>query len=454
MILEQVLTRDLGCAAYVVGCDHVGQAIVVDPPLHVEPVLEVCRQHGLRLVGVIETHTHADHVAGHGVLAAAHGAWIATHPLGNPAYASRPIVDGDRIVLGHVALDVLHTPGHRPEHCCIAISDLERSDEPWILLTGDSLFVGDVARPDLAVGGAEGAEGLYRSLHRRIAGLGDGVEVFPGHVAGSLCGRAMSSRTSTTLGFERRHNGMLAEMSAGEFVRLANDNLAPKPPTMARVVELNRGPLIEHEPVARRLDRVPDDAQLLDVRPAGDVAAGHLAGAIGIPVSVTGFANRAGFVLDPDREVTVLAGSEAEGASAVRLLAAVGFERIALVDGRLLAGATLEHFRPIAAADLDEPCLQVLDVREPDEQDETVPGAVCVPYRELVHADLSAFDADRPVATVCNSGVRAALAATLLARRGFRDVRPVLEGGMGAYLASREGRPARAAAGRAPNRTP
>ncbi|MEO9174414.1 MAG: MBL fold metallo-hydrolase, partial [Gaiellales bacterium] len=273
MILEQVLTRDLGCAAYVVGCDHVHEAIVVDPPLHVEPVLEVCRRHGLRLVGVIETHTHADHVAGHGVLASTLGTWVATHPLGEPAYPTRPIVDGDRITLGHVALDILHTPGHRPEHCCVAVSDLERADEPWVLLTGDSLFVGDIARPDLAVAGAEGAEGLYRSLHHRLAGIADGVEVFPGHVAGSLCGRAMSARTSTTLGFERHHNRMLAEMAPAEFVRLANENLAQKPPTMARVVELNRGPLLAREPAARRLDALPANAQVLDVRPAAAVAA-------------------------------------------------------------------------------------------------------------------------------------------------------------------------------------
>ena len=228
MILEQILTHDLGCAAYVIGCDHVEEAIVVDPPLHVQPVLDVCDRHGLRLVGVIETHTHADHVAGHGVLAASLGTWIATHPLGRPEYPSRPIEDGDRIALGHVSLEVLHTPGHRPEHCCIAVSDLERGDDPWILLTGDSLFVGDVARPDLAVGGGEGAEVLYRSLHRRLAGLGDGVEVFPGHVAGSACGRAMSARTSTTLGFERRHNRMLAEMPSREFVRLAERAARPQ----------------------------------------------------------------------------------------------------------------------------------------------------------------------------------------------------------------------------------
>jgi glyoxylase-like metal-dependent hydrolase (beta-lactamase superfamily II) len=169
MILEQVLTHDLGCAAYIIGCDHVEEAIVVDPPLHVQPVLDVCDRYGLRLVGVIETHTHADHVAGHGVLAASHGTWIATHPLGRPAYPFRPIEDGDRIVLGQVSLEVLHTPGHRPEHCCIAVSDLERADDPWILLSGDSLFVGDVARPDLAVGGDEGAEGLYRSLSQASA---------------------------------------------------------------------------------------------------------------------------------------------------------------------------------------------------------------------------------------------------------------------------------------------
>ncbi|MDX6570624.1 MAG: hypothetical protein QOH15_3202 [Gaiellales bacterium] len=436
MILEQILTRDLGCAAYVVGCDHAGEAIVVDPPLHVQPVLDACDRYDLRLVGVIETHTHADHVAGHGVLAASLGTWIATHPLGRPGYPSRPLEDGDRIVLGQVSLEVLHTPGHRPEHCCIAVADLERGEDPWILLTGDSLFVGDVARPDLAVGGGEGAEGLYRSLHRRLAGLGDGVEVFPGHVAGSACGRAMSARTSTTLGFERRHNRMLAEMPSSEFVRLANEGLAPKPPTMTRVVELNRGPLIEQEPTARARDRVPPDTQLLDVRPAADVAAGHIAGTIGVPVSVTGFANRAGFVLDLEREVTVLAASPQEGADAVRLLAAVGFSELSLIDSGLPSGVPLESFRVTPASDLDDPDLQVLDVREPDEQADTVPGALCVPYRDLARADLSALDPTQPVATVCNSGVRAAIAASMLARRGFRDVRPVLEGGMPAYHTS------------------
>jgi hydroxyacylglutathione hydrolase len=435
MILEQILTRDLGCAAYVVGCDHVGEAIVIDPPLHVQPVLDACERNGLRLVGVIETHTHADHVAGHGVLATTLGTWIATHPLGRPAYPFRPVADGDRILLGRVALEVLHTPGHRPEHCCIAVADLERGDDPWILLTGDSLFVGDIARPDLAIGGSEGAEGLYRSLHGRLAGLGDGVEVFPGHVAGSACGRSVSARTSTTMGFERHHNPMLAEMPSSDFVRLANERLAPKPPTMAHVVELNRGPLVEQEPSARAVSDVPVGSQLLDVRPAATVAAGHIVGAIAVPVSVAGFANRAGFVLDLEREVTVLASSPHEAAEAVRLLAAAGFGRFAVIDSGVPTGAAVESFRVLPASGLAEPGLQVVDVREPDEQDEPVPGALCIPYRDLARADLSALDPERPVATVCNSGVRASVAASLLARRGFRDVRPVLEGGMPTYRA-------------------
>ncbi len=211
MIFEQVVEDDLGCASYVVGCEAAGEAVVVDPPLAAERVLEVCRRHELRLVGVIETHTHADHVSGHGVLASELGAWIAIHRSAGVAYPNRPLEDGDRVRVGALALDVLHTPGHRPEHCCLALSDLNRADEPWLVMTGDALFVGDTGRPDLAVGGEEGASALYRSLHERLRTLRDGVEVFPGHVAGSLCGRGMSSKTSTTLGFERRFNPMLAD---------------------------------------------------------------------------------------------------------------------------------------------------------------------------------------------------------------------------------------------------
>jgi hydroxyacylglutathione hydrolase len=200
------------------------------------------------------------------------------------------------------------------------------------------------------------------------------------------------------------------------------------------VVVVNRGPLIAEEPSARLVAAPPTGAELLDVRPAADVAVGHVVGAIAVPVSVPGFANRAGFVLDLDREVTLIARSHEEAAQAARLLAAVGFARLSMLEPGLPEGASIETFRVTSADGLDAAGLQVLDVREPDEQEITVAGALCVPYRDLATADLSALDPAQPVAPVCNSGVRAAVAASLLARRGFRDVRPVLEGGMPAYL--------------------
>ena len=161
------------------------------------------------------------------------------HAAAGAAYPHDPMADGDEIEVGNVVLRCIHTPGHRPEHCCLAVIDTTRADEPWLVLTGDSLFVGDTARPDLAVGATEGAEGLFHSL-RRLLELPDGVEVFPGHVAGSLCGTSMSSRASTTIGFERRFNPMLALSEVGAFIAESAGVSAPKPPNLARIVEQNQ----------------------------------------------------------------------------------------------------------------------------------------------------------------------------------------------------------------------
>jgi glyoxylase-like metal-dependent hydrolase (beta-lactamase superfamily II)/rhodanese-related sulfurtransferase len=432
VIFEQIVLRDLGCAAYVVGCQQSGEAVVVDPPLHVGPVLEACRRHGAELVGVIETHTHADHVSGHGTLALRHGAWIAAHPLAGATYDARPVVDGDVIELGEVALQILHTPGHRPEHCCVAVTDHTRTEEPWLLLTGDSLFVGDVARPDLAVDGAEGAEGLFHSLHERLAGLADGIEVYPGHVAGSLCGRGMSAKTSTTLGFERRFNPMLADLDLDGFVHKANADLAPRPPGMARIVELNRGAMRPDPPVAERQESMPEGAQLLDVREARRFAAGFARGALNVPVDTTGFANRAGFVLDPARVVALIADSGREAGAAARLLGAVGFDQLVeLARGPDTAGlGDPAGLQPMALDEVAGSGLHILDVREPTEEPQPLDGAVQIPYRLLPDADLSGLDPAQPVVTVCGTGVRTSLAASILAARGFRDPRPVLDRGM------------------------
>jgi glyoxylase-like metal-dependent hydrolase (beta-lactamase superfamily II) len=291
VLFKQFLDDDLGCASYLVGDEHAGVAVVVDPPYHVEPVLEEAKRHGVRLAAVLETHTHADHVSGHGRLALEHGVPIRIHSAAEAMFPHEPLEDGTEIEVGEVVLRTIHTPGHRPEHCCFALTDRSRGDEPWLVLTGDSLFVGDAARPDLAVEAQEGAEGLFHSL-RRLVELGDGVEVFPGHVAGSLCGAAMSSKASTTIGFERRFNPAL-QSELADFIGAALGPQPPRPPNMERIVELNRGEFLGAQPPLERVASEPEGAIVLDVRSTDVFAAGHRPGAVGIPVSGASFATKA-----------------------------------------------------------------------------------------------------------------------------------------------------------------
>ena len=208
-----------------------------------------CKRRDVRLVCVLETHTHADHVSGHGRLALECGVPVRIHAAAGAAFPHDALTDGTEIELGDILIRTIHTPGHRPEHCAFAVIDRSRGDEPWLVLTGDSLFVGDAARPDLAVEAHEGAEDLFHSL-RRLVDLGDGVEVYPGHVAGSLCGAAMSSKASTTIGFERRYNHALAE-SQDDFLAAAVGPQPPRPPNMEHIVELNRGPFLRGAASAR-----------------------------------------------------------------------------------------------------------------------------------------------------------------------------------------------------------
>src|SRR5580765_3382872 len=265
MIFTQFVDDALGCASYLVGDPGTGDAVVVDPAFAIEQYLEEAAKRDIRIVCAIETHTHADHLSGHGRLALEHGISVSVHPAADATFPNDPMPDGTEIALGDIVLRCIHTPGHRPEHCCLAVSDGTRGDDPWIVLTGDSLFVGDAARPDLAVEARDGAEGLFHSL-RRLVELGDGVEVFPGHVAGSLCGKAMSSKASTTIGFERRFNPALAHDDVSLFVAESTGTATPRPPNMQRIVELNRGPFVGPQPEPSELAAPARGTQILDVR--------------------------------------------------------------------------------------------------------------------------------------------------------------------------------------------
>lgn len=431
MIFTQFVNHDLGCAAYLIGCETVGEAVVVDPPYAIEPLLDEASRRELELVRVIETHTHADHVSGHGRLALEHHVPISIHPAAEISFDHEPMRDGDTFEVGEVLLRCVHTPGHRPEHCAITVTDRSRGDEPWLVLTGDSLFVGDAARPDLAVGAAEGATSLYRSLGRLLELL-DGVEVFPGHVAGSLCGKSMSSKASTTIGFERRFNPMLRFSEVDAFVAESASVAAPKPPNIARIVELNSGALLGVSAPLDELPATPEGTQLLDVRPVRSHLAGHLAGAINVPLDGGSFSTKAGFVLDAGCPVTIHATSPEEAVRAASGLRSVAFLELAgfvLGDGgERTAGVALDEL-----AGLLEAGAELIDVREKDERDGGyIPGSRNIPYR-LMRLCCPDLPDDHPILTICGTGARAAIASSILCAKGY-DARPVVDGGVTDWL--------------------
>ncbi len=322
---------------------------------------------------------------------------------------------------------MLHTPGHRPEHCCFAVIDRSRGDDPWLVVTGDSLLVGSVARPDLAVEAVEGARDLHRSLQALLA-LADGVEVYPGHVAGSLCGTQMSSKASTTIGFERRFNHVFTEPE-DDFVAESTAGSAPRPPNMERIVSLNRGPFLGAPEPLGTIESA-DGAVVLDVRPPELFAAGHAPGALNVPLGDSSFPTKAAFVLPSGASVALHADSMEDAERAARGLRAVGILELA---GRLIDPPANDRLQTVELEELEALLAQgevtVLDVREKDERDEGyIAGSRHIPYR-LVNAWVDDLREEQPVVTICSTGSRAAIAASVLAAEGI-EARPVLHGGV------------------------
>jgi hydroxyacylglutathione hydrolase len=419
VVFKQLVDDDLGCASYLIGDQAAGEAVVVDPAYAIEPYLEAADREGLRIVRVLETHTHADHVSGHGRFALERDLPVAIHPLSEAEYPCEPLSDGDEVLVGSIPITVLHTPGHRPEHCCFLVEGH--------LLTGDSLLIGDAARPDLAVEAREGAEDLFRSLER-LAGLPDDTEIDPGHTGGSLCGAGLSRERVSTLRLEKLSNQALAIHDVQEFVAHSAGIAAPRPPTVERVVGLNRGPFLAAQPPLEGLETV--QGQLLDVRPAQEHAAGHAHGAVNIPLDGGSVGTKAGFVLDHETPITIHAANAEEAQEAARRLYAVGLLDVA---GYMPELETPERLEPIAIDELErlvaDDAVEVVDVREKDERDEGyIPGSRHIPYR-LVRAYRDELENGRPVVTICSSGARAGVAASVLAAEGVR-ARPVLGAGV------------------------
>ncbi|HKJ35737.1 MAG TPA: MBL fold metallo-hydrolase [Solirubrobacterales bacterium] len=447
MIFRQFLQDDLACASYMVGDG--GTVAVVDPKFEIDGYLQTARYLGVRIEHILETHNHADHVSGHGRLAAATGATIHVHRLAEPDFAHEAFDDGWELELGELVIRALHTPGHRPEHTAFALIDRSRSEEPWALLTGDTLFVGDVARPDLAIDKEEGARGIFESLNGKLLGLPPATEVWPGHLGGSMCGSgAMSPKISSTVGFEFENNAMLRIEDPEEFVSESLARIGEQPPNFQNIVAINRGELLTDGVDAHPLTpgqlqrRVDGGAFLVDTRTALQFDDAHIPGATHISILEPGFASRLAWLAEAGQEIVFAGRDDADGARAVELAQAVGLRDL---GGFLVGGMTAwreeeretERTERLTVRELkerfDEGSVQILDVRGPDEYANVhIDGSTHATWHDIESVP-DGIDPSRPIATVCGSGARAAIAASLLQRFGAEDVLHVFKGGVGAW---------------------
>ncbi|MEU6879435.1 rhodanese-like domain-containing protein [Streptomyces sp. NPDC046712] len=449
MFFTQYYLDCLSQASYMIADEKTGLAVVVDPRRDVSEYLADARAHGFTVVGVINTHFHADFVAGHLEMADATGAWIGYGWRAETEYPIRKLAEGERISLGDVTLEVMETPGHTPESISVLVYEHAEDPVPYGVLTGDALFIGDVGRPDLLASVGVTAEDLGAMLHdsvqSKLMGLPDEVRVFPAHGAGSACGKNLSTAKQSTIGEQRATNYACAPMGREEFVALVTAGQAAAPGYFAHDAELNRKDRIRYDAsAAPRPLALAEFAALreagavvVDARSPQEFAAGHVRGAVNVPADGR-FAEQAGTVLDPADALVVVAPQNREEEVVTRL-ARIGFDRAvgylrnpehALEE---LAGA-LFPARRVTAAQLraalaeDNPPV-VVDVRTCGEREANgyIECALHIPLSELPRRT-EELPADRPLVVHCAGGHRSSVAASLLRHRGFEDVSDLLGG--------------------------
>jgi glyoxylase-like metal-dependent hydrolase (beta-lactamase superfamily II) len=448
MQFEQYYLECLSHASYLVGDETTGVAAVIDPRRDVAEYVADAEAAGLRIAYVIETHFHADFLSGHLELAEATGAEIVFGAAAAPEFPARLVEDGERISLGDVVLEFRATPGHTPESTSVVVWEHADDRAPWGVLTGDTLFIGDVGRPDLlasvGVTADELGSMLYDSLRDKLLTLPDSAKVWPAHGAGSACGKNLSTATVSTIGEQRRENYALQPMSRDRFVAMVTEGQPAAPDYFVHDAILNRkarGLLDEAVPRAMTFAEVEaareGGAVVIDVRDATAFAAGHLAGSVNVGLDGR-FAEYAGEVADPGDEIVVAATDADLAAEAKIRLGRIGFDRVvgALHD---VEGALAEHPEAarrssrLTAAELadrmdDTPGLQLVDVRNPGEADlGMIDGAVNVPLAAL-RRRVGELDLDRPIVVHCAGGYRSSIGASWLRSAGAADVSDLLGG--------------------------
>ena len=462
----------LGClahASYLIGSD--GEAAVVDPQRDVDQYIEEAAAQNLKIKYIIETHLHADFVSGHRELAARTGAEIVFGKEAGVAFPHRAVKDGDALPLGSATLQVMETPGHTPESICVLVTDAANAGEPKKVLTGDTLFIGDVGRPDLA--GGKGytpqimAGMMYDTLHNKLLKLDDAVEVYPAHGAGSMCGKNLSSETSSTIGQQRKFNYALQPMSKDDFVGMMTADLPAAPAYFPKDAEINRtgaSPLSELPDLrAMNADEVSDSATnaalILDVRSAADFGAGHVPGSLNIGLGGQ-FASWTATLIPIETPVVIVAESEEKAKEAQVRLARVGLENVkgylaGGVDAWKAAGRETDTVPQISVAELKDliesrPDVQVVDVRRAGEYESGhAPRAVTAPLSNLADQVPSLkLDRTKLTAVICAGGYRSSAATSIMQPQGFTNLLNVT-GGTSAWIKAgyEVEMPAQAAAG-------
>lgn len=444
MIFRQFYQDQLAAASYVIGCISKGEAAVIDPSLPAEAYITFAAEKGLTITAVFETHMHADYYSTGRAIQAQTGATIHAPRLADVQFAHHALDDGDVVMIGNLAVQAMHTPGHTPEHTSYVVSDTPRSAEPWFVFTGDSLFVGDVARVDLVSLAGTGTDVLYHSLQKLMT-LPNDVEVYPGHFGGSACGgRAMSGKAASTIGFERRHNWVLQAPDYATFDSWMRGDVREAVEGILTHRNTNRGELpVPEGYYGHHAGGVTEafmqaasakGAVVVDVRAPGMFAAGHYPHALNIPYQRDTYQARLAAFVPPGTSLVVYADTIATAEAAAHVARDAGYHVAGVSNVALTQRATLTT---INIADLHRVAVAgatIVDVRDPHEHAKgVIDGARLIPHLHL--ADAVAHFAADPIYVVCESGQRATIAAAYLQARGLTVAGVVFPGGMSDYNA-------------------
>ncbi|MBN2246075.1 MAG: MBL fold metallo-hydrolase [Candidatus Aminicenantes bacterium] len=452
MIIHQFFVNGIAHSSYLISGKN--KCAIVDPQRDVQIYIDACRDMDLEITHILETHLHADFISGHLDLARKTGARIFAPKSARCQFEHVPLAEGDTFLLEGMKFSVLETPGHTPEHISYVITDSARGKDPVAVFCGDTLFVGDVGRPDLFPGMAEElASQLFDSLFDKLLKLPDFCEVYPAHGAGSLCGRAMAAKRTSTIGYERKNNYALQINDRAEFIKSLTSDMPPAPDHFSRCSEINRrGPaVVEDLPLLKGWKPLVFDRKtngenkvVLDVRSYSAFGGQHLIGSIGIDIGGN-FATFAGWVLPPQKDIYLVAENQKQAEEAVVWLQRVGLDRIkGFLDGSLFnwsrSGLPVNHIPQLSAQELHQMIkkgekMTIVDVRSPNEFAEThIKGAANIPAPDL-RTRYKELRKDLPLVLICSTGHRSSLGASLLKKHGFIDVQNVA-GGMTGYSAA------------------